>query len=353
MKKQSLRPPWPRDPRSNADPWGPGAVFPVTGVLVCYKRVFPLRRSWVKRMCVVGVLVALWASPAVADEIKKSSSCSYRIENGKESSIKECLVYDGVAEFEIVVRPGAPVLVRLDEPMRQMTPHPDDDPYLLIAASSSHKDVIYELRGDKLAKRHSTTITTESMVLTLRWRISDDSADSQVHISRGDRADKDEEVERRVAEQLKEWKDKYEQDYAALDARARRLAQKHLLSQVHKGVSSEDPDRRPTRDSFIVLRAERVVRIGDERFLRISVQNRDRPTLHIGTIRAWLERGKHREAIETIWMCDTTALRAGKRTPCTLALSLPEVPGKADRVRVRVDGRNKKRSVVLDGIDVR
>lgn len=273
------------------------------------------------------------------------TTCEY-----KGPTSKNCLVQGRLAEFEVKLSGSNPAFVVLDENVKMVTP--PDDRY--VDYSRSGQFLAYTLVGSKIPQDVVSVIKTDAFTVTLHFTAISDGGDSQVHILRADRAQEDELVRRRVDAARQILQKKYDRRFAQLDAKAVRLARLRTLVQIQKaGVRSFDPGVRPTRHDFVVLRAERGIAIGDERYLTISVENRDRPTLHMGRVHAWLERKGYRRTVGVMVRCGQTALRGRDKTTCTLGLDLDGTLEKGERLRVRVTSKDKKRTVTLSGIDLR
>lgn len=281
--------------------------------------------------------------PASSTATESGVGCRYRLINGAPSTIKDCGVAAGGGEFAVRIARGQAIVVRTDE--RISTVVPARSPEIRIMPTEHF--VVYDLVGD-LPKAWAATIQTNSYTVTLRFYTTTGAGDSQLHITRADRVGRDAELERRVAEEKARLKKDFDRRYADLDAKAGALARSRLVAELQRGWGSHDPDLRPAQNDFVVLRAERVIRIGELHFLQISIENRDRPVLHLGQLNAWIEQGHRLRSTPITWRCATTALRPSQRTRCTLAFDTVH-----DRVRIRAVSRDGRRSVTLAGIDLR
>jgi hypothetical protein len=273
--------------------------------------------------------------------------CAYR---SGGSSLKDCFVTRDAGEFEIRIAPGQPVSVTLDERISVVVPA--EDAHVSIQLDEVDGDfTVYELTGRRLPLGWSSQLRAQTYSVTLRFVQVERDGDSQVLISRADRADRDAEVERRVEAERERLEAQYTERFEKLDTQAARLAREYTVNQIQAHFGTFDPGVRPTRHDFIVLRAEQGIQLGDrDRYLRISVQNRDRAALHMGSLAVWLEKNDAREPLEAEWTCGASTLRFDQRITCVVGLQLPQGGRPGDRVRVKVQSRDRKRSVTLGGI---
>jgi len=117
-------------------------------------------------------------------------------------------------------------------------------------------------------------------------------------------------------------------------------------------VDLVDADVAPSRHNQVVLRAQKIARIGNRRVLLLSIMDRSADELEVKSVRAWLgPAGAERELPRP-----TYRLRA-KTVPVNeemaVAVSLPKPLASSDRLRLRIEFTDPERSVELAGIRVR
>jgi hypothetical protein len=294
----------------------------------------------------------------------QATACAYRrFEDGTPQTIKDCQVRGNAGEFDVEIAFRQTLLVRLDEPLVMVVPASDHQMTITTATNPDGSIVpgtdyvIYDLKSDALRAGWSSSITTASYDVTLRFRRVGDRGDSQAHVALQDRAERDRVCAHLVETERERQRTECDRERSAVESSAEVRARTALATSFLHGVTQSSPGVRPVRQDDVVLRAEGVIRMKRHpaRYLAITLENREPPTFHIEAIEAWLERGAAptREPLDLVWVCEQTIVPDGKRIPCLLDLGLTAPPGKNDRVGVRVFGQGKRRSVTQTGIDVR
>lgn len=303
-------------------------------------------------------LMSLLAVPVIADakpkkKVKKKQEATVKTENvsGQCSptgeTTRECFVKGSSAELHLNISKNYPLIVTFDEA-------PDfayADPYIQGEANGNF--ILFRLKGGRLPRNHNLLVRTQTMTLTLYFH-EKTKGDSQVHIKKADRANVDAEVARRVAEAEEALKADYKKQLNALDERASQLARTHFLEEfVASGSDQGTPGGQiRARNDFLVLRALKAVRIGNERMLQVTVQERKGDAFTIGNIRTSLTQGDTGRELDSDFRCASLAVRPGATTDCYISLgSVSAKRGKA-KVQVTVEGAAGQRSVTLSGVSL-
>lgn len=319
---------------------------------------------------VLALLIVVAASPAHADKRKRKpkpapepapatspatgdrvpGTCAYRPrDDGKPGTMRDCWVGGQgrlSGEWSIPIARNAAVQIQFDEPITMAVPKSDSR--MRIGLGSDF--IVYDVTGNLPSEGWVATVQTASYTVTLHFQLVDGGqGDSAVFVGRADRGARDAELDRRLAEERAKLEADYDKRLAALDRKAATLARQHMVDEVHAGYGTHDPGVRPTRDDDIVLRAERVIRIGSSRYLELTVQNKDSALLHIETVQVSIE-GAAARPLKAPWTCDTRTVRVRKRARCTIAF---ESDSDRSRVRLTVTTKDGRRSVSLGGIDAR
>ena len=261
---------------------------------------------------------------------------------------KQCLVKGYTAEFSVKLSASNAAIVRIDEKIRMVTP-PDER---FVAYERQGQYIAYSLTSPRLPRAVTSIIQTETITITIRFVSVPKNGDSQVHIVRADREQESAYIRKKVAEKVAPYREKYERLYGELDRKAAKLAQTYVLEQIHElGVKKRTPSVVPVRSDFIVLRAVTQIHVGRHVYLVVNVQNRSRPTLVLGSFRAWVHDNGRKRRVAVNHRCHATRLRARATTLCTLGLELPK--GAAGTLRLRLTDKRGKRSVTLSGWEMR
>lgn len=252
-------------------------------------------------------------------------------------STKRCSVHGNSAELHVNISRAHPLLVTLDEPpnFTYKDPH--------IAYRITDTFILFKLKKDTLPKGHNLLLRTETMTISLFFHVVEGGGDSQVHIQRSDRVEQDRIVEERVAKLEK-----------GLAKAAARLARKQILEEIHLGGSQvgKPAGQVRARHDFLVLRATDIIRLGKERLLKISIEERKGSSYPIGQITASVEQGGAKRNLDVGVRCTRRRVRPGKTVACTLSLGAIDKRRGRALVSVKVDGADGQRSVSLDAVDI-
>lgn len=263
-------------------------------------------------------------------------------------STKVCYVEGQTAEIHVNISRDYPILVMLDE----LPNFAYDDPYIQHQVTQEY--VIFKLLRDKLPKGHNLILVSDSMTITLYFHEVKKGGDSQVHIQRADRAGQDQQVEARVAARVAELEAEHKKLLRDLDIRAERMAQKQFLDSVHNYGShiGKPAGEVHARGDFVVLRATDVVRIGKQRLLLVSVEERKGDVFTIGDFSASVTQKGVKRSVDVQYRCARTRVRPGSVVRCTLSLgSIDKRKGRAI-VKLRLAGADGERAVSLDAVNI-
>lgn len=253
-----------------------------------------------------------------------------------QPQVKQCSVSSigGIGTFDVRVAPPAGLVITFDDVVTGMQPPPGSS---YRASFDGKSATVVPIRRDPIpgATVHFDTATVH---VTLNLKLAP-TADTQILIVDPRKGARDDEVERRVKEATD-----------GLDDRARERADEMLVTEIaERGVESTDTDASPTRHNQVVLRATRIVRVGNRRILLFTIENRSADLLDVKAVRVWAGTdGADREVPHAIFRVHgntvpTNEERAG-------AVSLPGLATRGDRLRLRVEFTNPERDVELAGI---
>lgn len=292
------------------------------------------------------------ATPALAKQSRKkgkdpklapTASCE---KTG--ASTKRCAIMGNSAELRLKISRAHPLILTLAEKPTFAI----KDPY--IGHQITEEFILFKLKKDKLPKGHSILVRTESMTLTIFFDVVPTGGDSQVEVVRADQAELDLEVEARVAEEAEQNEADYRQKLTDLDGRVKEEARAQLLTSVHShGIKSQSPGGEvQSRHDFLVLRAKRSHRVGQERLIEISIEERKGNLFAISGITAMIKQGTAARKVDGGFRCSTMEVRPGKEVKCTVALgAIDKKLGRAS-VEIKVTGSGS-RWVSIQGLDPR
>tara|TARA_R110002073_G_scaffold336530_1_gene534779 strand:- start:4485 stop:5051 length:567 start_codon:yes stop_codon:yes gene_type:complete len=179
--------------------------------------------------------------------------------------------------------------------------------------------------------------------------------DTQVHILRASNADRDRLVEARVQARLAEYKSEHKKALNDLEKKAAILARQSLLNELHASggsISSPSGEVR-ARNDFLVLRATKGIRIGKERLLQVSIEERKGDTFSIGEFNVTVTQNGAKRSVDADFRCSEMRVRPGKQVSCYVSLgTVDKSRGKAS-VDIAVAGEGGERSVRLRKVDIR
>ncbi len=183
-------------------------------------------------------------------------------------------------------------------------------------------------------------IDTATVHVTLNLKLGP-TADTQLLIVDPRKGIRDEEVERRVKEAT-----------VGLEDRANARADEILVGELASGIEVADADVAPSRHNQVVLRARKLVRLGERQLLVFSIENRGAEPLEVRRIRVWVERaGAERELPTPVYGLQRKTVPVNEETGA--AVSFTKLATAGDRLRVRIEFTNSERSVELSDVRVR
>ncbi len=308
-------------------------------------RVFPIACV----LALVGFVHTASAAPK-SQRAKVDRSASAKCES-RGDSIRRCLVEGSAAELELLISPnGGQIFMTLEEPPTMAI----EDRYVKV--HSTEKSVLFTLKdNNRLPKNHKMIVTTESMTLTIRFRVVSSGSDSQVQIVRADKAARDQAVDARVAAIRAELEKKHRSALNKLDAKAARLARQQVLDALHDGGGRIGPPggELRKRNDFLVLRAVTSIRIGGEYYLKVSIQERKGDTFSIDEFKGQIRQGTVKRSIEPAFRCGSMRVRPGKTVYCYVALGKFNERLGYPKLDLLVTGEAGERSVRIEDVRLR
>lgn len=277
--------------------------------------------------------VARAATPPTGDPAPPpAGGCSY-----VQPGVKVCsALADGHGAFDVVTAVPAALFVRTDDPIVNFIP---PDPHYFQADKRDTSVVIAPV-SDRLPETTPTIITTKTLTITLRIHPgSSRDADTQISIRDPLRKQRNAELADAVAVAEQQTAERVDGELrgAELEAIAR------------LGVALGRPHGRTIarNAAFAVLEARQVIRLGERQLLVVIVENRAGDAFRVGGLRLWVN---DRAVASPLYKFDRTVVE-----PAHEARAVVELPGafRAGKVHVAVDEIDRRRTVELDGVEVR
>tara|TARA_R110002073_G_scaffold336540_1_gene534881 strand:- start:4824 stop:5744 length:921 start_codon:yes stop_codon:yes gene_type:complete len=297
----------------------------------------------------IAILLGFTTTAAAKRRPAKATPAKAAADNCESigESIKRCFVEGDADEVHLNISPDYPLIVTFEE-------KPDfaiGDNYIKANATDNH--ILFALKAARLPKGHKILVRTQTTTLTIHFKSVSKGADSQVQILRGDNEHRDLVVEQRVAAIRKELKAEYKQKLNTLDERANSIARKRLLQAIHEDGSqiARPSGEVRSRQDFLVLRAEKVLRIGNERFVLVTIEERKGDTFEIGNFTASVSHNGTKRSVDADFRCGSMAARPGQTVKCYISLGSIRKRGKLS-AQIKVEGASGSRSVQLTGIGI-
>ena len=183
---------------------------------------------------------------------------------------------------------------------------------------------------------------TASLHVTLNLVLGP-TPDTQLLVADPRRPTRDHEVERRLKEETD-----------GLDDRVAHLADESLLREIAAGgVEVLELGAAPTRHNQVVLRAQRLVRIGGRRVVLLSLENRSGDALELGAVRAWKgPEGSDRELPRPVFRTGAADFKPDSQISVAVRLP-PFTVTPTDRLRVRIEFSDSEHNLELAGVRLR
>ena len=256
-----------------------------------------------------------------------------------QPQVKQCAVspVGGVGTFDIIVNPPAGLVINFEDAITGMQPPPSSSYKAIFSGSTA---TVVPMRRDPVAGA-TVHFDTATVHVTLNLKLGA-TPDTQLLIVDPRKAARDEEVERRVKEAM-----------LTLEDRANVRADRILLEEIAAGGADIiDTEVSPSRHNQVVLRAKKLVRVGNRRVLIFSVDNRTGDDLEVKAVRLWAgSPGKERELPPSGYQL-AGKVRVSDEVVGAVTVPLKSV-GPSERLRVRVELSDPERNVELAGIALR
>jgi hypothetical protein len=254
-----------------------------------------------------------------------------------QAGVKVCSALpDGHGAFDVVTALPAAIFVRTEDPIVNFVP-PDPHYY---QADKRDTSVVIAPVAERLPDTTPTILTTKTLTITLRLHPGlQRDADTQLSIRDPLRSQRSAEVMQAVAAAEKRTAGKLGAE----------LRDGELEAIARQGVSVTRPKGHTiTRNtSFAVLEARQVVYLGDRRLLLFVLENRGGDRFQLAGVRLWIGE---RPVSSLAWKFDRAVVEPAAEARGVLELPLNMRPAK---VKLVVDELDPRRSVELDGIEVR
>ena len=288
-----------------------------------------MRASLRNVVLILGLPAPALATPAVAT----GPGCTYI-----QPQVKQCSVsaIGGIGTFDVLVAPPASLVVAFDDAVTGIQPPPTTSYRTSFSATTA---TVVPIRRDPIPGA-TVHIDTATVHVTLNLKLGP-TADTQLLIVDPRKAVRDEEVERRIKEAT-----------VGLEDRARARADEILVGELAGGIEVAEADVTPSRHDQVILRARKLVRLGERRVLILSIENRGAEPVDVKRIRIWVARsGAERELPTPAYGLQRTSVPVNEET--TAAVNVAKLAAAGDRLRVRVEFTDSERSVELADVRVR
>ena len=262
-------------------------------------------------------------------------ACSYL-----QPQVKQCEVSSvgGVGTFTVLVQPPAGLVVTFDEPLTGMQPPPSSSYKATISGNTA---TVLPTRRDPVSGA-TVHFDTASVHVTLNLKVGG-PPDTQLLITDPRKTAQDDEADRRVKDAL-----------AGLEERASQRAEEILLTEIGaRGFDTAELEAPPARHGQVVVRATRLLRVGNRRFLLLSISNRAGDDIELKTIRAWSgARNADHEVPRLPFRAASPVASPGEDLQAVIAIPAKALPA-GGSLRLKVEFTDPDRNVDLDGIRLR
>lgn len=267
-----------------------------------------------------------------------------------QPGVKICATLEGTGNFEVKTYPPAIVSVQFEDPIDDWTPPPE----ALFQAKIAGDTVNISPLTERLPARTVVIITTKRVKVTLNLVPGSlKEADTQVAVKDPRRNSRAAEIEREVAAKMAPLLKELEERTRNLEQHAEERAGDILLGELAKGGADlSGALGKPARNTEnIVIRAQHLLRIGERRYLIVSVENLSGHDFEVRALRLWIAQpGGPEKEVPVPWKFGAKAIAPASEVLGSLAV--PPLRGAA-RLRVQVVEANPSRSVELPAVEVR
>lgn len=275
-----------------------------------------------------------------------------------QPGVKVCSTIQGQGSFDVLTYPPATVFVMFEDAIDPgSTVLPDKTYFKAQVAPGDATIITIKPKTTSLPSRTPMTVkTVTGTTVTLNLRPGNlQSVDTQVTIKDPDREVRAEDFERRCAEQFVDREKILLERERKIEERARRRSDEQILEALAQGDTEVfQPKATARNDQLIVLRAEKVLRVGARRYLILTVENLDEADFRIAAVKAWIKDGDVERPVKAIarYEADVVESNRKRRIGVLLPLGKTKLTDKT-RLRVRIEETDTSRSVELGGIRVR
>lgn len=274
------------------------------------------------------------AAPAAGSDpaTPAAGSCSY-----VQPGVKICsALADGHGSFDVVTAVPAAVFVRTEEPIVNFIP--PDPKYF--QADRRDTSVVIAPVSDRLPETTPTIITTKTLTITLRIHPgAAHDADTQLTVRDPIRKQRNAELVEAVAQAEKRASERVAGEIRSADLEA--IARAGVtLARPHGHTIARN-------GAFAVLEARQLVRLGDRQLLLFVVENRGGQPFSISGVRLWVGE---RAVATPAYKFERSVVE-----PASEARGVVELPAgfRVGKVNLAVDDVDPRRSVELDGVELR
>jgi hypothetical protein len=272
------------------------------------------------------------AAPAGDPAAPPAGVCSY-----VQPGVKVCsALTDGHGAFDVVTAVPAALFVRTDDPIVNFVP---PDPHYF-QADKRETSVVIAPVNDRLPETTPTIITTKTLTITLRIHPgSARDADTQVTVRDPLRKQRNAELAAAVTEA--------ETRTAERVAGELRGSELEAIARVGLAIVRPHGHTIARNAALAVVEARQIIRLGDRQLLVFVVENRASDAFRIAGVRLWLN---DRPVPSPSCRFDRATVEPAQETRAVV-----ELPAafRAGKLHLAVDEVDRRRTVELDGVELR
>lgn len=285
-------------------------------------------------------------TPGPANDDPPPGECA-EIQDG----LKVCATIDGRGSFDVVTIPPALVLVSFEDEVTWVNPPPTQ----YFRADIRNNTVTIEPRQSSFPDPTPVVITAGDTVVTLKLHPAAGAGkvDTQVIVKDPGRRMRDSEIDRRVAEKLAPMREQLAERERHLEMKAKERAEGILLEELaQSGVDARDAGGQGAArsDAFVVLRVRARVRVGERRYLLVSLENRSNRPFDLRRARLWISEGGAEHETVAVSKFVSATIGPAEESRGAIFVPIPRKWSPRTRVRIRLEDADPRRSVELGDI---
>jgi hypothetical protein len=295
--------------------------------------------------------------PTAATPTPEPGGCAYAL-----PGVKFCSTVNGVGSFDVYTVAPAAVRIVVDDPITSITP-PDPRFYETEEFDEARQSKgpifsfsVIPVAGVSLPQRAPLVVGTATSTITISLRPgSIEKVDTQITIKNPNRDRRKSEIDAKVKERTDELEADYQKRLETLNAQAQRRAEELLLDDLAGGrYETRALGKRNDNADQVVLIGERVVRVGDRRYLIVTLDNTQTDkTFTVANVTVTVsEGGAKGRPLAVQWRFTRTTIEDGQAAQGAILLPFRKPPSAKARFTVRIEEADPEHSVELGGLQV-